>query len=330
MMKRLFFAMLVSLALAACGADDAAVDTVPAAAPVLAETGVDETAGEAAQPAPAVVVAPGDNDVVAGAADEVAVEGETAVIPLTTDYPDALSLQAQLALGAIQLDETDLAVDETQAAALLPLWQALSALSRSDTTAVAELNAVINQIQESMTPAQISAIAAMRLTGATVTELQESGVLVAGRQGGGSAGLGVPGSGRGGGMGGGIPGMGADPSAQATRQAESAASGANPSEQMLTNAVLRLLQTKTGVVAENRSGAFEEMWQILGEAAGLEVTALRERMAAGETPAALIEANGGEVTAVVAQLRLALETTELAETQDLDTFINDLLYGQNQ
>jgi hypothetical protein len=131
-------------------------------------------------------------------------------------------------------------------------------------------------------------------------------------------------------MGGGIPGMGADPSAQATRQAESAASGANPSEQMLTNAVLRLLQTKTGVVAENRSGAFEEMWQILGEATGLEVTALRERMAAGETPAALIEANGGEVTAVVAQLRLALETTELAETQDLDTFINDLLYGQNQ
>jgi hypothetical protein len=331
MMKRLFFAMLVLLALAACGADGAAVDTVPAAAPVLAETVVDETAAAAAQPAPAVVVVPGDG-VVAGGADAVAVGAETAVIPLTTDYPDALSLQAQLALGAIQLDETDLAVDETQAAALLPLWQALSALSRSDTTAVAELNAVINQIQESMTPAQISAIAAMRLTGATVTELQESGVLVAGRQGGGSAGLGVPGGGRGqgGGMGGGIPGAGADPNAQATRQAESAASGANPSEQMLTNAVLRLLQTKTGVVAENRSGAFEEMWQILGEATGLEVTALRERMAAGETPAALIEANGGEVTAVVAQLRLALETTELAETQDLDTFINDLLYGQNQ
>jgi len=263
----------------------------------------------------------------------VAENGNAAVAQLTADYPDALSIQGQLALGTIQLEETALALDETQAAALLPLWQALATLGRSDTAAVAEINAVVKQLAEGLTPAQIAAIAAMKLTADDVAALQESGVLTSARRQGGGAGSLTGASGRGGmggGMGGGIPGVGPDPSAQATRQAQSGDSGANASEQMLTNAVLRLLQTKAGVAMDNRSGMFEEMWQILGAAAGLEVTELRDQMAAGETPAALIVANGGDVTAVADQLRIALEATDLSQTQELDSFIYELLYGHQQ
>lgn len=274
------------------------------------------------------------NEGVDGAGEE---NGAKAVTRLHTDYQDALSIQGQLALGTMQLEESELAVDPAQAATLLPLWQVLSTLGRSDTAATAEINGVVNQIQENMTSAQITAIAAMNLTAATVTELQDSGVLTAGRgqgSGAGSAGgAGIPGSGRGGsmgggmGMGGGIPGMEADPNAQATRQAQAASSGANPAEQMLTNAVLRLLQTKTGAETENRAGAFEEMWQILSGATGLEVADLRTRMAAGETPAALIAVQGGDVTAVASQLVTALQGTPLAETENLEEYVDNLLYG---
>jgi hypothetical protein len=128
----------------------------------------------------------------------VAENGNAAVAQLTADYPDALSIQGQLALGTIQLEETALALDETQAAALLPLWQALATLGRSDTAAAAEINAVVKQLTEGLTPAQIAAIAAMKLTAADVAELQNSGVLTSARRQGGGAGSLVGMSGRGG------------------------------------------------------------------------------------------------------------------------------------
>jgi hypothetical protein len=87
-------------------------------------------------------------------------EGETAVSPstdsprLTADYADALPVQSQLAVGMLQLEETDLAVDEALAAEILPLWRALQSLSNSYTTAEAEITAVLNQIQDTMQPAQ--------------------------------------------------------------------------------------------------------------------------------------------------------------------------------
>jgi len=69
-----------------------------------------------------------------------------------------LSDEAKLMLGTMLLDGTQRAVSEAQAGDLLFLWQAYQALMQSDTTAVAELEALIQQIRRTMTEEQISAI----------------------------------------------------------------------------------------------------------------------------------------------------------------------------
>jgi predicted small lipoprotein YifL len=69
-----------------------------------------------------------------------------------------------LMLGTVMLEETDYAVDSEQASALLPLWKALRSFGESETTAQAEIDAVISQIGEGMTAEQITAIEAMDLT----------------------------------------------------------------------------------------------------------------------------------------------------------------------
>jgi hypothetical protein len=83
---------------------------------------------------------------------------------LRTDYADATSVRNQLALGTLKLEGTAQAVTPAQAKALLPLWQALVALSGNTTTAEAELTAVQNQIAEALQPAQLQAIGALQLT----------------------------------------------------------------------------------------------------------------------------------------------------------------------
>lgn len=72
--------------------------------------------------------------------------------------------EMKLMLGTVKLEETDQAIDSSQAAELLPLWKALRSLVNSDTAAQAEIDAIINQIQETMTPEQMAAIDAMNLT----------------------------------------------------------------------------------------------------------------------------------------------------------------------
>jgi hypothetical protein len=95
---------------------------------------------------------------------------------LTEDYPEALSVPAQLIVGSLQLEESELAIDEALAAELLPLWRAYQSLSDSDTVAEAELQALLNQIQDTMSPEQIEAIASMQLTAEDATALiQEQG-----------------------------------------------------------------------------------------------------------------------------------------------------------
>jgi hypothetical protein len=79
---------------------------------------------------------------------------------LDTSYPDALDVSDQLALGTIRLEETSHAVTSEQAAALLPLWQAL----RGGVTDSVEVNAVLKQIEGTMAPEQLQAIAALQLT----------------------------------------------------------------------------------------------------------------------------------------------------------------------
>lgn len=79
---------------------------------------------------------------------------------LVTSYPDALDASIQLALGTMKLEGTQNSVTPEQAAALLPLWKAL----QGGVTAQAEVNAVLTQIERTMTPEQLEAMAAMHLT----------------------------------------------------------------------------------------------------------------------------------------------------------------------
>lgn len=76
----------------------------------------------------------------------------------------ALPVQTQLILGTLQLESTNLAVGSDQASELVPLWKALRSMTNSDTAAEAEIEALINQIQDTMTAEQIEAIEAMDLS----------------------------------------------------------------------------------------------------------------------------------------------------------------------
>ena len=122
---------------------------------------------------------------------------------LDTSYPDALNVSSQLALGTVRLEETENGVTPEQATALLPLWQAL----QGGVTAQAEVNAVLKQIEGTMTSEQLAAVAAMQLTQEDMQAwMQEQGLR----------------------MGGGFPGAGEDPDTRATRQAEFGGEGMPP------------------------------------------------------------------------------------------------------
>lgn len=88
---------------------------------------------------------------------------------LTTEFADAASLRNQLAFGTIKLEGTTNAVTPEQAKTLIPLWQAIIALSGDETTATEELTAVQDQITAAMTTEQLQAIAAMQLTNANLS-----------------------------------------------------------------------------------------------------------------------------------------------------------------
>lgn len=73
-------------------------------------------------------------------------------------------LETKLAIGTLMLEDTDLAVTAEQAKQLLPLWKAVRSLSSSDTASQAEIQALYDQIQETMSAEQIQAIQAMEIT----------------------------------------------------------------------------------------------------------------------------------------------------------------------
>ncbi|CAN5471061.1 hypothetical protein BH10CHL1_BH10CHL1_34650 [soil metagenome] len=171
---------------------------------------------------------------------------------LKRDYDGALSVTMQAALGTMKLEGTSNAVTADQAAKLLPLWQA----TQSDAIQnPAEINAVYKQIEGTMTPVQMQAIATMKLTR---TELQSWAQ---------SQGIQMPTFGQG--QGGQQQGLSADaiatrragfanqdPSAQATRRAQFAAQGGQNGQggqarrggqnmmKFLTDPLLKLLTTR--------------------------------------------------------------------------------------
>jgi len=83
---------------------------------------------------------------------------------LNSDYTDATSLRNQLAFGTIKLEGTANAITPEQAKTLIPLWQAVIALSGDTTAAEEELTAVQDQIVAGLSAEQLQAIAVMKLT----------------------------------------------------------------------------------------------------------------------------------------------------------------------
>ena len=188
---------------------------------------------------------------------------------LTQSLPPAESLL----IGTLKLQGTGNAVTATQAAALVPLWQAYAQLTSSNTAAQAEIDAVVTQIQTTLTPAQVQAITAMQLTRRDMfTEMSSLGLTNGGANGtpgfrftprpgggggggggggffagGGDGGGGFPGGGGGGG-GGGVPGAGGTttrPTPNATQQALRA-QYANRIPTPLIDALVSYLQKTAG------------------------------------------------------------------------------------
>jgi hypothetical protein len=96
---------------------------------------------------------------------------------LTADYQNALPVESQLILGALLLENTDQAVDGEQAAELLPLFQKLKSLNGGTTPSAQDKTALLDQIQGTLTPDQIHAMAALQLTQADVySYMQKAGL----------------------------------------------------------------------------------------------------------------------------------------------------------
>ena len=83
---------------------------------------------------------------------------------LNVEYSDAANIRSQLAYGTLKLADTSNAISPEQAKTLIPLWQAIIALSGDTTTATEELTAVQDQITAALTAEQLQAIAGMQIT----------------------------------------------------------------------------------------------------------------------------------------------------------------------
>jgi hypothetical protein len=166
---------------------------------------------------------------------------------LSQNYSGALSPAEQLVVGLFQLEGSRLAVSAQQASQLLPLWEAYHTLITSNTTAQAELDSTLSQIEGTLTTQQLQAIAAMKLTSADRSLLQgqqlietstvsKSSVSAAAS---GAGGTGFPGP-----AGGDIVGLGSAPVvATATARAKTAGQ-TSAASQALVSALIRLLRSK--------------------------------------------------------------------------------------
>jgi len=92
----------------------------------------------------------------------------------TAQSATGLSQVNMLLVGSLKLEETSQAISQDEAAQLLPLWQAYRSLSSSQTAAEAEVEALLQQIEGTMTSDQIQAIKEMNLTSTDMLELMQS------------------------------------------------------------------------------------------------------------------------------------------------------------
>jgi hypothetical protein len=197
---------------------------------------------------------------------------QTGPAEFTSPSEMTLPLSTQLLIGTFKLEGTANAITAEQASELIPLWQVYAQLSTSDTAAQEEMDALVDQIKETMTSEQVQAIEEMNLTPQDMfTIMQEQGLggptMMQGSPsttgegadefpappGGGDTifiGPGPGGGGPGGGPGGG-GGAGLNPDQIATAQASRAENGGgrfrfNGAPAPLIEALVKLLQEKTG------------------------------------------------------------------------------------
>jgi hypothetical protein len=134
-----------------------------------------------------------------------AIAGATAtevsnVINLDTSYDNAVPVAVQLLVGTLNLTETEQAITKEQAASLLPLWNEFKTFSQSMAPAQtqgnstpqtqtnssdvqAQIDTLVKQIQAAMTPAQIKAITAMKISRENMQSiLQAQGITMGGPQ----------------------------------------------------------------------------------------------------------------------------------------------------
>ncbi len=166
--------------------------------------------------------------VVLAACSSAAPATNTQVSGLDTSYANALNARSLLLLGTVRLEEgTGPGLTKEQAAKLIPLWQASKSLMGSGTASQAEIDAVTNQILAVMTPEQIRAINAMRLTQTDMQVFNQT------------LGIAAPS----GAPSGGVPGQGQSlsPAERATRQAQFGGTGGSTAS---VDYLLGLLQKK--------------------------------------------------------------------------------------
>jgi hypothetical protein len=182
---------------------------------------------------------------------------------------ESLPIQEQILIGTFKLEDTPQAVTAQQATQLIPLWQVYKDLSSSDTAAQEEIDGLIQQIQDTMTPEQMQAITAMNITRQDMfTVMQDQGITQGRGQGNGNrsnsqnsngGGFAPPEGGPPGGFGGGegpggFPGGGNGqgggsftPEQMATAQAARAQGGSfNRIPTGLIDALVQFLQKKAG------------------------------------------------------------------------------------
>jgi len=172
-----------------------------------------------------------------------------------------MPLALQLALGTFKLEETDHPITAEQAEKLLPLWKATRSLGRSETSATQEVEAVVKQIQQTLSTEQLQAIQDMKLSFQDMGAIAQKYGIEIGRGGGfgnlspemqataqaarqsGRApqgfGGGFPGGPPGGGPGGTSPGL--QQTAQARAGGRRANSGVNPA---MLDAIIKFLEAK--------------------------------------------------------------------------------------
>jgi len=221
-MKRsipLFLLITLALILSACGQALAQASAPEQAAAPQAEANETEVP-QAADPQSA---AP---DI--SAASETAVPAAVERPLLDTGYENALTPRLLLSFGALKLAETATPINAEQAPQLLMLWQALTNLTNSGTSAEEEVTALLTQIEATLTPEQIAAINAMKLTQAEMqTWSQANGIAM--------------GTGTGGSQGQGGGGSGLSAEARATRQAENGKTGTAGNENGISAAITQAL-----------------------------------------------------------------------------------------